>query len=183
MTCVVAVKKYGKVVMGADSQGTYGFHKMELLEKKIWKSNGWILGFAGTTAELQHLVERSIDRPSDEMHAERTLREWMLSARSTGLFTAPFDLLVGYKDRLWHTGSSCAIRECDLYGAIGSGAHFAIGAIEQSRDERWDALGYVESALRVAARVAEGVDYPFYAVDTENPGWLMLTRESVGWLA
>ena len=132
-TTVVAVRKDGIVVLGADGQATLGETVMKGSVNKLRKlSGGKILaGFAGATAHafilLEKLEEKLHARGSNLYYAVLNLaKEWRTS-RSLRVLEAVM-IVADQEQTLMVSGSGDVMRPDDDIVAIGSGGSYAHAA-------------------------------------------------------
>lgn len=178
MSCVVAVRKNEEIVMASDS--FFLANDMVLVGgskcfKKIVSGCEMLLGIVGDIRFL-NLVKYRLYFPEfclneiDELEYMITLfipalQECLkvngYSEIENNKHTQDSILLVALNNRIFSIyGDFCCIEIFDDYMAIGSGAKYALGALEATYIET---ASYVaELALRISSKFSEYVREPFY---------------------
>ena len=198
MSVVVAIKKDGKVYMGADSQVSKGGTRLSLTNPnnyKIWKVNGvenCLMGSVGNLRDacvvrvMRGLV-REIDAIKDEVDFEYVvgrivpmIREELIDygyIKKDGVFEG-FDssFLFAYQDKLYYINSDASVIEIDDCIAIGSGSSEAIGSLLTSMNIE-DSKERIIKAIKSSATHDIYVDYPIILSDTESTEFDVLMED------
>lgn len=191
MSVVVAIKKDGKVYLGADSQVTKGGTRQTLKNPnnyKIWKVKGTdhcLMAHVGTVRDAN--VVRIMDDVVDELaafheeinyeyvvrdvvpHILHQLRSFGFLAKEEGRAFSGMDseFLFAYEDKLFHINSDGCVIEIDDSVAIGSGALEAIGSILSTSNAEKPGSRIVK-AIKASAANDIYVDYPIILTNTET---------------
>ena len=198
MSVVVAIKKDGKVYMGADSQVSKGGTRLSLTNPnnyKIWKVKGvdnCLMGSVGNLRDacvvrvMRGLV-REIDAIKDEVDFEYVvgrivpmIREELIDygyIKKDGVFEG-FDssFLFAYQDKLYYINSDASVIEIDDCIAIGSGSSEAIGSLLTSMNIE-DSKERIIKAIKSSATHDIYVDYPIILSDTESTEFDVLMED------
>ena len=155
-TTIVAVKRNGKTVIGADSQATLGdmvFKNDVIKVRKIYNGK-IILGFAGKVSDVFSLfrkIEELLNKFSGNLN--RTVAE-IAKMYQSGNATANLDaaLIIANKDNMYVVmGDGNVVAPTVDYISIGSGSHFALGAADALfNNTKLDARKIVEKSLQIA---------------------------------
>lgn len=143
MTCIAGIMKDGKVYLAGERGASEGNYIVPIDKPKIWKTGGYIFGFAGTFdgQTLQYNfnpppVEGNLDK---FMHSKflKSLKsfynEWEFDLKDSEL-----SLLVGIKGKLYEhdaDGLTIVSYERDFI-AIGSGADYAMGSLHATQKHK-----------------------------------------------
>ena len=172
MTCVAGcVDAKGRVWLAGDAS-VNGGNTIELsTDPKVWRSGGVVLSAAGDWAAADLL--RRIDCPPspDELWIRYGLTSRFRQLRTQIGVAEPagdqdkdsFEILIGACGALWWTGPELVMIRMGRYGAIGSGAEFALGALWGRRTYGRPAVAH---ALAAAAAHCPSVRGPFVEVST-----------------
>lgn len=154
MTTVIAIEKDNRVEIGCDSKATGG-DQIELEQPKVFENNGITIGVAGVALLANELrygdlpaPPESIDSTDRWMTKEFTpaLRSIVEATMKTG-DDGEYELqaLVIVNGRVYDIGGNLGwVRNTAGTYAIGSGAHFALGALSAGAD--------INQALAIAAK-------------------------------
>ena len=158
-TTVLAIKRYGKTVIGADGQVTMGNTIVKNTAKKVRKlGDGKVVaGFAGSVADALALFERFENKYRE--HGGNLLRaavelskDWRMDKILRRLEAL---LIVGDKDHiLLLSGSGEVIEPEEDIIAIGSGGNFALAAAKALiRNTNLSAEEIVIKSLQIASEI------------------------------
>jgi ATP-dependent protease HslVU (ClpYQ) peptidase subunit len=200
MTIVVSARRDGKVIIGADSLTTIGDRKLVKLKNKskLFKFNYFVVGVSGTGPLLQVLERMS----QPEVFSDPSNREdspeapcdidWMTSpinntidcslflSKYMSIFAdlgdaedmADVELLIATPTKIFTTVGESEVFEIEDFWAVGSGAPWALGAMEalwgaHNSDDNWleEISGY---AIEVACKYSAGCEPPVEIFDTSN---------------
>jgi ATP-dependent protease HslVU (ClpYQ) peptidase subunit len=199
MSVVVAIKKDGKVYIGADSQTTRGSTRSSLTNPnnyKIWKVNGCghtLMAHVGRLRDacvvrvMSDLV-REIDDIHDVIDYEYVVdrifpmivRELMdrkyidISEVFDGLDSR---FIFAHRDKLFLIGSDGSVLEIDDCVAIGSGESEAIGSLITTEKEQ-NPVTRIVKAIKSSAAHDIYVDYPIIITDTESMEFNIITEKN-----
>lgn len=169
MTCIVAVKESGKVVLAADSCVTYDTHR-DSFDDKLFRLGDFVVGGAGDVLLIQY-VRHGLKFPKKK----GSLVDF--AAKTLGPKVAEiWNNLRQIDDDIWgefifaHKGEVVSISArgevfCSSrdYLAIGSGAVFALGALHNSKGPAKDR---VVQAISTASNFLGDVASPIRVVST-----------------
>lgn len=198
MSVVVAIKKNGKVLMGADSQVTSGGTRTSLSNPnnyKIWKVRGvdnCLIGHVGNLRDacvlrgVNNLV-REIDAIHEEVDFDYVvnriapmimdiLKERKYIKEDVSIMDSRF--IFAYKDKLYVIGNDTSVIEIDDCVAIGSGESEAIGSLITSQDVEETRIRVIK-AIRSSAAHDIYVDYPIILCDTESTKFEVLKEDNL----
>lgn len=188
MTCIVAYKddETGKIYMGSDSCGSSPWMKIEIKNKKVFKTidNTALIGSCGCFSLINILS--SVDGIIDKLDIyENNITEQSLTLKTMPMLIKTFKkydamytnsngrniidgiFLLAIKDKLFMFQQNLSIVEIqDKYMTVGSGESFAMGVLNSK--EKMSPVDRVLEALRSAAKHGDGVEGPFYIMNTEN---------------
>ncbi|MBR6071888.1 MAG: hypothetical protein IKP77_03530 [Acholeplasmatales bacterium] len=199
MSVVVAIKKDGKIYMGADSQVTRGGTRSSLTNKnnyKIWKVKGvenTIMAHVGIVRDacvirvMDNLV-REIDVIHDDIDYEYVVnrivpmiidelsdRKYINTQDEFEKFESRF--LFAFKDKLFYISFDGAVFEIDDCVAIGSGESEAIGSLVTTEKES-DPISRIIKAIKSSATHDIYVDYPIIITDTDSTEFNIITEKN-----
>jgi len=183
MTCIVGLKRDGRVWIAGDSLAVSGTFKNVRLDSKVFNVGEYVLGFTSSFRMGQILryqtdlpppmeqemgdldrfaVTQLIPRLRAAFHQNGMMGKNEIGQDQVGQF------LIGFRDRLWCVESDFQVSvPADSYYCIGSGAHIATGAMEVlTAAQGTDPEKVVESAIMVAAKFNCGVGGPAVVVST-----------------
>ena len=196
MSVIVAIKKDGKVYIGADSQVTRGGCRFLLTNPnnyKIWKVKGvdnCIMGSVGNLRDacairVMHNLIREIDVLHDDVDFDYVvnriepmirdeLKEHEFIDSSNPYKSMESRFILAYKDKLF-TIDYGAVVEHDNFIAIGSGDCQAIGSLvstigDECPEER------IIKALKSGVTNDLYIDYPFIITNTETTEFDVITE-------
>lgn len=158
-TTILAVRKNGKAVMGADGQVSFGPTIIKSSAKKLRKlCNGAIIaGFAGSTADALTLFERL--EAKLEKHTEQLARACVELAKDwrTDRYLRRLEAMMIVMDKhitLVLTGNGDVLEPEEGVIGIGSGGSFAQAAARALLDiETLDAEAIVRKSMNIAADI------------------------------
>lgn len=199
MSVVVAIKKDGKVFLGADSQVTKGGTRQTLKNPnnyKIWKVKGadhCLMAHVGAVREANaiRIIGNMIDELTllrDEVdfdyvvgsivpHILDRLKDWNFIPDSGSAFgSMDSDFLFVYRDHLFLISHDASVIEIDDSVAIGSGAPEAIGSVLST--EHLPPQKRIIQAIKASAAADIYVDYPIILTDTESTEFTVVTEKN-----
>lgn len=166
MTCIAGVVSNGKVWIGGDSAGVNSDGHLQLRrDSKVFQNGEYLIGVSGSWRVNQILRFSPLPAfVAGYDPFQLMAQDFMLSLKKR-LLDCPeldFDLLVGFRGRLFHIyGTSQVSEEIAGYEACGSGAQVARGAMFACEDIGAPAVNLVRIGLEAAERFCSGVRGPF----------------------
>lgn len=198
MSVIVALKKNGRIYLGADSQVTKGGSRSSLSNPnnyKIWKVRGAdfaIMGHVGVFRDACAIrVVNNFIREIDEIHndvdfeyvVERiepmikdVLKEHEFIDKDNPYKSLESKFIFAYKDKLY-TIEYGAVVEHDDFVAIGSGESEAIGSL-LSTTEIKNPYERIVKAIKSSAVHDIYVDYPIIITDTKSTEFAVVTEKN-----
>lgn len=137
MTCIVALKANGRVIMAGERGASNEESIMHLTKPKIHKIGPYLVGFAGTMEGQRLAYTFDPPRPHDDedldvfMHTaflkylKDFYEEWWVDTSKD----AELAMIIAIKDRMYeHSSADMSLNDYSVgYISIGSGSHFAMG--------------------------------------------------------
>ncbi len=172
MTCIVGLVTKERVYIGADSASVHGWTRRETKLQKVFRRGSFLIGYT-TSFRMGQLLEHQLKvapQPpnisvmnylvSHFIEAVRKLLKERGFAKVESNNESGGQFLVAYRGRLFSIDSDFQVGEmADGFDAVGSGAEFALGAMQGLR--RTAPRTRVKRALEVAAHFNMGVCPPF----------------------
>ena len=174
MTCIVALKKDGRVYMGGDSAVTIGYQQQISTEPKVFQVGEFLIGAAGNARNCQ--IANHWFNPPEQSKNQSDLA-YMCTSFAMALqeaFTAAgvdfkadsfsVGLIVGYRGELYSVGADFSMTVLkEDYMTEGSGGEIAAGAmaILTSHLPKMKPHLMVTAALTASCRHNWGVLEPF----------------------
>ncbi len=175
MTCIAGVVHGKKVYIAGDSCGSDGQHRAVMGDSKVFTRGPFAFGYCGSF-RLGQLVEHVMGLPEPLVSQSdmaylcgpfiSSLRECLRQHGNLGLSDGTEHshgaMLLGYRGKLYELGTDFAVLEQrDNIAAVGSGSHYALGALVVLGGAPKKRLA---SALAAAAHLAPHVMGPFNLV-------------------
>lgn len=176
MTCIVALKADGKVVMGADSAGVGGLSLAVRKDQKIHRVGGMLIGFTSSFRMGQLLGYKLKVPDHDPRHS---LEKYMVTDFVDAVRQCLKDggyarrkeeeeiggcFIVAYKGEIFTIESDyqVGIQRTDYY-SVGCGSDIALGALfaTEGNADVFNQRRRVSIALEAAERFSSGVRGPF----------------------
>lgn len=157
MSVVIAIKDKNKIIMGCDSQATFGNIKNSLnaTHNKIFKvknAKHCLMGVVGSCRDSQLL---SVSEIANDLELYKDEYEWVVKNLFHNIYgvllennridkddkgdwikSTQNDYLFAYKNKAYlMSGVDGAVIEIDDYLVIGSGAEVAIGVLENNKNK------------------------------------------------
>ena len=141
MTTIVMVEKDDHVEVAYDSKVSAGWSHAELEQEKVFESSGILYGVAGDVS-VANIVEGLDIKPpksSDPSYVDKwvtfgllgSLRKIIGKVQPLGKFQFPGQMIVVVHNRVYEIGPDYSrVRYTSGNYAIGSGSHFAKGALD-----------------------------------------------------
>lgn len=178
MTCCVALKNRGHVIVGADRCQTWDSGDYVVSRhSKVWNSGAFIVATSGSP-RVGQIIRTTVKMPSKPpkdllgymveafcftARKALELHEWKSAAEEKPLEGA---LIVAAKDRVFEVQSDFSVIESDAeYTTVGSGGSFALGSLA-TRGRGVPARKRVRDALRAAEQHMNSVRGPFDLEET-----------------
>lgn len=180
MTCIVGIAENDRVYIGADSAGVAGYQIRLRADRKIFRRDDFMFGFAGSF-RMGQLLQYNLDLPSraegsdvDEfMHTQfvdavrLTFFQGGFTQSAYGQEVANGMFLVGYQGQLFCVEPDYQIAETiDSFMAIGVGEEVALGSLYSTAEEEPEQR--IKMALEAAERYTAGVRQPFFILTSEG---------------
>lgn len=173
MTCIVGLESGGKVYMGGDSASASGWDISATRLKKVFKRNGFLIGYT-TSFRMGQLLQHSLEvrlQKGDEDDLQYMVTVFIEAVRKClkdggfakvenereegGLF------LVGYRGTLYEVHSDFQVNSYrDGFAAVGCGDNFAFGNLWAT--EGLEPEDRIMKALEAAGHFSGGVCPPYY---------------------
>lgn len=166
MSTVVAVKKDNKVIVGADTQISWGNTKKGFADTKHtklikYKNYGVfaVVGLAAFDLPLQmFLLDYDIKKVNKltlfdlfcEFVTFAKTKHLTNSASTDSEFFAAYDLLFCSADKIFHIDSQRSVDEMHRFWALGSGCEYALGAMQAVYKDDFTATQIAGKALDAA---------------------------------
>ncbi|MBO5102971.1 MAG: ATP-dependent protease subunit HslV [Clostridia bacterium] len=157
-TTIVACKRNGKTVIGADSQATLDTMVFKDGVKKLHKiyNDQVVVGMAGSVSHnlaVLRLIEENLNKYSGNL--QRALVEisncWQ-NANALHQNLEVMMIIANKQDLFIFMGDGLLIRPNDDFASVGSGSHFALGAARALFDNtKLSARDIVEKSLNIAS--------------------------------
>jgi ATP-dependent protease HslVU (ClpYQ) peptidase subunit len=179
MTCIVAVKSGGRVLLGGDSAGVAGYVTRAVARPKVFASGEYVIGYT-SSFRMGQLLEFGFSPPV--LYPEEDVFRAMVARFIPGLRQALKDggwsktenghetggsFLVGIRGRVFEVHGDFQVFEpLDGISAVGCGNEFALGSLAASEEAGVGPRESVMRALKAAARFSGGVCEPFHVVET-----------------
>ncbi len=150
MTVIVGVAHAGVTWMGADSLMAGGDEAEESADPKIVRRRGWLLGLAGTWGLLPVLRRLDVSPPAGTAEDGATVADALRRAWGDRSGRDEVWVMAGSRGRVWviQGGDWSAVRSSRGYAAIGTGEHYALGALAATRGMRMPPRRRIAVALR-----------------------------------
>lgn len=182
MTCIIGLVDNGKIYMGGDSAGVSGLNIRGRTDKKVFKTDDFIMGFT-TSFRMGDLLKYDFNPP--KRYPEVDIFKYMVTefinevrnCLKRGGFATKKDevesggqFLVGYAGRLFNISDDYQVGENILpFDACGCGAFYALGSLYSTKkridlkpEQSFSAIKRVDLALRAAQEFSAGVREPFH---------------------
>jgi ATP-dependent protease HslVU (ClpYQ) peptidase subunit len=160
MTCILGLKRDGKVYMGSDSRYLDGWHIHRSPNPKIFRVGNMLIGTSGSNRVsdiLQYnlIVEEEDMWPDNpaEYVAREVIPEMQACLKEHDGMEGMKDsaIMVAYQGCLFIIGEDFSLSEIESYEAIGAGAKYALGYIYAMHKTAFLPRELIEKALECAA--------------------------------
>jgi len=173
MTCIIGLKRDGKVYMGADSRYLDGWHINRSPNRKIFRAGEMLIGTSGNL-RVSDILQYNLDVPSlggldpanyTAQAVIPAIRQALTEHGAIGLMPDSA-IMIAYQGCLFIIGEDFSLSEIAEYEAIGAGAKYALGsmymwACAQPLGEKGDPMMQIEAALACAAYFSASCAGPF----------------------
>ncbi len=157
-TTIVACKRDGKIVIGADSQATLDTMIFKNGVKKLHRiyNDQVIVGMAGTVSHnlaVLHMIEENLNKFSGNLqHALVDLSNTWQNINAPRQNLEVMMIIADKNDLFIFMGDGLLIRPSEDYTSVGSGSHYALGAIKAMYENtNLSAREMVQKALEIAS--------------------------------
>lgn len=178
MTCIVAVKQNGKVVMAGDSAGISGTDISIRKDPKVFKVGQFIIGFTSSFRMGQALMDLKVPLQKKDQKDCQYMRTTFINCvrkllKEAGCLKESESIeeggtfLVAYKGEIYRIESDFQVEvRYDSYNACGCGENYAIGALAvlTKYSPIFDAKTLCKIALETAEKYSAGVAGPWTIV-------------------
>ena len=157
-TTIVACKRNGKTVIGADSQATLDTMVFKDGVKKLHKiyNDKVVVGMAGAVSHafaMLRLIEENLNKYSGNL--QRALVEISNTWQNVNNLRQPLNLMmiIANKDDMFiFMGDGMLVRPNEDFASVGSGSNFALGAAKAMYENtNLSAREIVEKSLNIAS--------------------------------
>lgn len=187
MSVVIAIKEKDRILVGCDSQASYGGLKTKLTvdHNKAWYIDdcpGGVMASTGTLRTLQliqatpNLIDELAQFRNEvdfyyvvtELYTRiaKTLEHYRVIPADLVPLTLPNDFIFAYKDNAWLISFDGAAEEITDYLCIGSGAEVARGVLESNKD--LPAVERIKAAIKACADLTVYVDSNICVFNTKE---------------
>lgn len=175
MTCIVAIKKQGKVYMGGDSASSLNGAISIRSNHKIFKNHNMIFGTCGSARQRQ-LLKYSLKLPPQNSKVDdmQYMCTTFISSIQKCFEKGGFEMvhskkryganfIVGYKGEIYSVQTDYHIGiPSKSYHAIGSGSSWALGALfTLEQNKIGNTIEKIKCSLAAAAEFSSTVAGPF----------------------
>lgn len=181
MSVVVAVKENGVVYMGADTQTSSGFRKVNYLNENEFKilkfSNGILVGICGVVASEQCLLAEPTlfsledgNRLTKKHIVNKIIPKIIEILAKNGCLdkddgTMDISIILAYKDSIYRIKRDFTVFGVEKYAAIGAGKSYALYSLindGKTVQER------ILSALHISSKTVDSVSAPYILINTKD---------------
>jgi ATP-dependent protease HslVU (ClpYQ) peptidase subunit len=181
VTCIVGITDGTRVVIGGDSAGVSGWDVTPRADSKVWVKGEMAFGFT-TSFRMGQLLRYRLEIPAhpEDMSAMEYMSTRFIDAARQCLEDGGWkkaesgrddggQFLVGYRGHLYGVEADFQIEESlNMYGSIGSGAPYALGALHAvvwlPADNIYELDDWTKRALIAASHYCASVIGPFNLV-------------------
>lgn len=178
MTCIVAVKQGGKIIMAGDSAGVSGMDISIRKDPKVFKVGPFIIGFTSSFRIGQVLMDLKVPRQKISQTDHQYMRTTFVNSvrnlmKETGCLKESESIqeggtfLVAYNEEIYRIESDFQVEvRYDNFNACGCGENYAIGALQvlTKYSPIFDAKAMCKIALETAEKYSGGVSGPWTIV-------------------
>ena len=178
MTCILALKRDGKIVLAGDRAASVGQSVSVRKHPKIFKVDEFYIGFSGSFRMGQLLqfklkVKRQTVKQSDFEYMATTFMDAVKTLFADNNFGEKDDggfFLVVYRDEIYKVERDFHVGCCDRdYVSIGTGTDFAHATVKTLLDVGSQSVeSIVLRAMETAAFFDQGVKAPFDIITVEK---------------
>ena len=180
MTCIVAVKGNGKIVIGGDSAGVSGLDVCVRKDPKVFRVGDFVIGFTSSFRMGQALMDLKVPaqkKGEDDYAYMRTtfVKTVQKLFEKAGFLKTEHDqksggtFLVIYRNEIYKIEEDFQVEvRYDPYNACGCGEGYALGALAAysvGNELIQRPRASVERALSIAERFSGGVRAPWTIIE------------------
>jgi len=173
MTCVLGLKRAGKVYLGADSRCLTGWHIHRSPNPKIFRVGEMLIGTSGSQ-RVSDISQYNLDvsdlsgmDPAYYM-AQAVIPAMIGCLKDHGALVddkiEDSVIMVAYRGCLFIIGEDFSLSEIETYEAIGAGAKYALGYMYAAGYQ--DPIPAIEGALECAAWFSASCAGPFIVMQS-----------------
>jgi len=178
MTCIIGKLHDGKVYMAGDSAASGTSDRLIFAHQKVFRMGDMLIGVCGSNRVLQLIrYELELSRSQNEGEPDEQYLVKVFAKEVQALFasrnitgkdgsdeeTFYGGVLIGYHGRLYHMFHNYQLDQYRQdYGAMGSGAPYALGAYAALKQREDDPTALLCGSLEIAATLCSEVGAPFY---------------------
>jgi ATP-dependent protease HslVU (ClpYQ) peptidase subunit len=170
MTCVIGLKRDGKVYLGADSLYLNGWHITRSPNPKIFRAGEMLIGTSGNL-RVSDILQYNLDVPSlggldpanyTAQAVIPAIRQALTEHGAIGLMPDSA-IMIAYQGGLFIIGEDFSLSEIAEYEAIGAGAKYALGYLYSviGMGKAGDPTATIRNALECAAYFSASVAGPW----------------------
>ena len=167
MSCIIGLKHGTSIYIGSDSAATTEDGDIRPIKsKKIFRKNNFLIGYAGSIRTGQILDTELFNPPDDINGFVEELRNTLIEAgcmvTSDGVMMLQSCFIVVHNGILYEILSDLQLSEIEgLFTAIGSGSHYAFGALDVLYSNCTKPKEIISKALIVVSRYQSTVRGPW----------------------
>ncbi len=163
MTAVVGIESDGKVWFGSDSasSGVSNSTICSVTNKKLFKRNGWLVGFAGNWKfETAFLNFKPLEPLGSDDDGNIFMDSFHRYIKSNKYNLNDWQIIVGSKGRIWTSYNDYHLeRSVNCYNAIGIADEICLGSLASTVG--FDPKTRIKTALKAASIHSNAVRPPF----------------------
>lgn len=167
MSCIIGLNHGNKIYIGSDSASTTEEGDIRPIKaKKIFRKNDFLIGYAGSIRTGQ-ILDTDLFNPPDNIHGfveelKNVLTEAGCMVVSDGVLMLQSCFIVAYDGILYEILSDLQLNEIEgSFTSIGSGSHYAFGALEVLFSINEKPRDIISKALLVVSRYQATVRHPW----------------------
>jgi ATP-dependent protease HslVU (ClpYQ) peptidase subunit len=174
MTCIVAIKHNGRVLMGADSAAVGGLSISTRKDPKIYVNGPFMFGFT-TSFRMGQILGHCFKPPKKEKSesiekfmSTKFIDEVRNCLRAGGYSRVENNeerggwFIVSFMGRIFRVQPDFQVsEELANYTAVGCGEDIALGSLHASSKTAWSPESRIKYALQAAEEYSAGVRRPF----------------------
>lgn len=171
MTCIAAIAEKGKVYIGADSAGVYGYDIVIRADEKVFKNGECLFGFTssfrmGQLLRYKFEIPDKPQRMSEKVFINTLFIDGIRKCLKDGGYAIIKDnqekggeFIVGYKGGIYHIESDFQVGQpVELFAACGCGEDYAKAVLHTTKN--MSPQNRIRKALQTAEHFSAGVRGP-----------------------